>query len=144
MQETPLPVFAQEMLSLAPYANCAVNGSASARSLAFAAWIGSLYGYTFYRADYVTGGRYDVPTRDLIFSRNDDPGARRRAEWMRNPAGDPAYPPPVRWHLNGGFGFNPPGWHPAVRLIETPEVDSFLRSESKLFVKRLHLSWLNR
>ncbi|WP_370061515.1 hypothetical protein [Streptacidiphilus sp. MAP5-3] len=112
--------------------------------MAFATWIASLYGYTYWRTDEIPGGRYEMPGHDLIFVRNDDPGARRCAEWMRNPASDPTYPPPVAWHLNSGIGFCPPGWHPAVRLIVTPEVERFLHGEDAEFVQRLHLSWLNR
>ncbi len=51
---------------------------------------------------------------------NDDPEALRRAAWMRDPASDPTYPPPVVWRF-GGYGFNPPGWRRDVRLVEPPD-----------------------
>lgn len=85
-----------------------------------------------------------VAGHELLFTRNDEPGARRRAEWMRNPAADPAYPPPVSWHLNGGFGFCPPGWHPAARLVITPEVEASLRYEDEQFARKLNLPWTTR
>ncbi|WP_370061513.1 hypothetical protein [Streptacidiphilus sp. MAP5-3] len=71
--------------------------------------------------------------------RDDEPGARRRAEWMRNPAGDPAYPPPVAWHLNGGQGFCPPDWHPDARLIITQEVAAGLHYSDDQFIRTLGL-----
>ena len=85
-----------------------------------AIWIAYLYGYSYSHSDQVvytrgTGGRTPF---GLHFVRNvEDPEALRRAAWMRDPASDPSYPPPVAWQF-GGSGFNPPGWRSDVRLIE--------------------------
>lgn len=107
-------------------------------SYAVAVWIGRLYGY-----DVTVRRRYpDVEERYLmlnaVYTRVDEPAARRRAEWMRNPAADPTYPPPVSWHLDGGFGFHPPGWHPAARLVITPDVERSLRYNEEQFIRQFH------
>ena len=82
-----------------------------------AIWIAYLYGYSYSHVDPVLKPK--VPMI-MHFIRDDEPEARRRAAWMRDPAADPAFPPPVRWVL-GGDGFNPPGWRPDVRLVVPPE-----------------------
>jgi hypothetical protein len=97
-----------------------------------------MYGYTFNEAlSSFWDGRGHALAVTLGFTRNDEPGARRRAEWMRNPAGDPENPPPVVWHLNGGPGFHPPGWHPSVRIVITPEIEASLRYNDAQFARRL-------
>ncbi|WP_042376744.1 hypothetical protein [Streptacidiphilus melanogenes] len=116
---------AGEMLGLTP--SFARWWDDNADTYALTVWISRLYGY-----DVVIrrqnpddpGGRY--LTLVAVFTRVDEPGARRRAEWMRNPAADPTFPPPVAWHLNGGPGFHPPGWHLAARLVVTPDVERSL------------------
>ncbi|MHA6762968.1 hypothetical protein [Streptacidiphilus sp. PAMC 29251] len=89
-----------------------------------AVWIAYLYGYSFTHVDPVTG-----PHRTVVmhFVRDDDPEARRRSGWMRNPAADPAFPSPVSWVI-GGDGFNPPGWRPDVRVVVPPEQQASLAS----------------
>ena len=78
-----------------------------------AVWIAALYGYSFSRVDPVRQPHLPVL---MHFVRDDDPEARRRARWMRDPAGDPAFDSGVAWVV-GGDGFNPPGWRPDVRLV---------------------------
>lgn len=81
-----------------------------------AIWIGYLYGYAYSHVDVLNDPKDAII---LHFVRDDEPEARRRAAWMRDPASDPALEPPVRW-VFGGDGFNPPGWRPDVRLVVPP------------------------
>ncbi|MBF9071650.1 hypothetical protein [Streptacidiphilus fuscans] len=148
MRETTLNEFAVQMLSLAPNARFSARISSAPRPFSLAVWLGRLYGYIYSEAEQpvITTGRYEnyLVGYELIFTRNDEPGARRRAEWMRNPAGDPIYRPPVVWHLDGGMGFCPPGWHPATRLIITPEVEASLRYDDEQFIRTLNLPWTSK
>jgi hypothetical protein len=106
----------------------------SPRDYAMAVWVGRLYGYDL-DVDFSRVVKADLsPT--ARFSRVDEPSARRHAEWMRNPAADPTYPPPVAWHLNGGPGFHPPGWHPATRLVITTDVARSLQYNEDQFERR--------
>ncbi|MEY9843774.1 hypothetical protein ABH940_000838 [Streptacidiphilus sp. BW17] len=102
-----------------------------------------MYGYAFDENLKHVGGQRGNPLLLLEFTRNDEPGTRRRAEWMRNPAADPAYPPPVAWHLNGGPGFHPPGWHPNARIIITAEVESSLRFNTEQIARKARDSGLS-
>ncbi|SEK23791.1 hypothetical protein [Streptacidiphilus jiangxiensis] len=128
---------AAEMLWLPPSITRWWDGNADV--YAMAVWIGRLYGY-----DVVIRRRDpdDVGERYLdllaVFTRIDEPGARRRAAWMGNPAADPAYQPPVTWHLDGGPGFHPPRWHPAARLVVTPEVERSLGYQRDQYRRILH------
>lgn len=127
--------FAAEMLALPPRA--AISVKPLPRPCSVAVWVGRMYGYTYNQGLDVVWNRGHAYRVVLGFTRSDEPGSRRRAEWMRNPAGDPAYPPPVAWHLNGGIGFHPPGWHPAARLVITPEIDGTLRYNDAQFGRQL-------
>lgn len=147
MRETTQHEFALQMLSLAPNARFSAMIISAPRPFSLAIWLGRLYGYIYSEAEdpIIGGGR--VPTTEgyeLIFTRNDEPGARRRAEWMRNPAADPTFRPPVAWHLNGGLGFCPPGWHPATRLVITAEVEASLRYDDEQFIRKLNLPWTSK
>ncbi|MEY9843776.1 hypothetical protein ABH940_000840 [Streptacidiphilus sp. BW17] len=145
MHETTHHEFALQMLSMQPSIPFAALISSAPRPFSHAVWLGRLYGYNYSGAHtpVIGGGRVQTEEgHELIFTRDDEPGARRRAEWMRNPAGDPAYPPPCAWHLNGGLGFCPPGWHPDTRLIVTQEVAVGLRYSDDQFIRTLGLpSW---
>ncbi|WP_457032475.1 hypothetical protein [Kitasatospora sp. P5_F3] len=75
-----------------------------------------LYGYAL--ADMKAGSSWN----SIRFVRDDSPLARRRAAYMRNPQADPSFTPPFSWRTDVPFGFNPPGWHPGVRISGmTPE-----------------------
>jgi hypothetical protein len=131
-----LQELAGEMLGLPP--SFTQWWDSGADEYALAVWIGRLYGYEVIirREDPDgPGGRYLRLV--AVFTRVDDPAARRRAEWMRNPAADPTYPPPVSWHLNGGPGFHPPGWHLAARLVVTPEVERSLNYNRNQYLQML-------
>ncbi|MEY9843773.1 hypothetical protein ABH940_000837 [Streptacidiphilus sp. BW17] len=129
-----LEELAAEMLRLMPSFIRPWRGNR--HDYALTVWICRLYGYDVrVRQDDPNNGKIWL---DADFTRIDEPSARRRAEWMRNPAGDPSYPPPVAWHVNGGFGFHPPGWHPAARLVITPEVERSLVYNEEAYRQQLH------
>ncbi|MEY9936231.1 hypothetical protein [Streptacidiphilus sp. MAP5-3] len=97
-----------------------------------------MYGYTYDEGLSIFAFNKGVGSLlELGFVREDEPAARRRAEWMRNPAADPTYPPPIAWHLNGGVGFCPPGWHPAARVVITVEVERSLRYNTAQFARKM-------
>ncbi|KQV11658.1 MULTISPECIES: hypothetical protein [unclassified Kitasatospora] len=73
-------------------------------------WVAHLYGYAL--ADVTAGSSW----HGIRFIRDDSPLARRRAAYMRNPQADPSFVPPFSWRTDVPFGFNPPGWHPSVRI----------------------------
>ncbi|SEK23766.1 hypothetical protein [Streptacidiphilus jiangxiensis] len=128
--------FATRMLSLAPTVTVVVD--AAPRPCSTAVWLGRLYGYTYSGMErYLPNTFASSVAVTLTFVRNDEPGARRRAEWMRNPAADPTYSPPVAWHVNGGPGYRLPGWHPDVRVVITPEVEASLRYNDAEFARQL-------
>ena len=95
---------------------------------ALSVWIAYLYGYSYAGVGQVVDPHSPFV---LTFRRDDDPEARRRAAWMRDPSADPALPPPVGWRLGGGDGFCPPGWHPDVRLIVPPDQQIALAAEAR-------------
>jgi hypothetical protein len=79
-------------------------------------WVAHLYGYAL--ADMSAASSSTA----IRFVRDDGPLARRRAAYMRNPQADPSFTPPFSWRTDTPFGFNPPGWHPSVRISGmTPE-----------------------
>jgi hypothetical protein len=137
--------FAARLLMCAPKAT--YTGRHIARDYSLAIWIARRYGYAYpdvhrgwsNQSSLAGSGRGHV----LEFWRDDDPAARRCAEWMRNPAVDPAFPPPLAWTTNGGPGFHPPGWFPSVRLLITPEVEAELRGLDQAVAHTLDLHWFN-
>jgi hypothetical protein len=62
---------------------------------------------------------------------------------MRNPNGDPSFPPPIAWHMSGGPGFHPPGWLPPVRLLITTELEGELRALDQAVEHSLDMHWWN-
>lgn len=130
-----LQEIAGEMLGLPP--SFIRSWDSGADVYALVVWIGRLYGYDVMirreDPDHLDGKYLSLVA---VFTRVDEPGARRRAEWMRNPANDPTYPPPVSWHLNGGPGFHPPGWDLTARLVVTPEVERSLNYIRNQYVQR--------
>ncbi|MEY9936226.1 hypothetical protein [Streptacidiphilus sp. MAP5-3] len=132
-----LEELATELLRLTPSFTRPWRGNR--HDYALAVWICRLYGCDIRVRQDDWSQRYGSDIwLDVDYTRIDEPGARRRAEWMRNPAGDPTYPPPVTWQLNGGFGFNPPGWHPAARLVITPDVERSLIYNEEVYRQQLH------
>ncbi|WP_042412671.1 hypothetical protein [Streptacidiphilus anmyonensis] len=137
--------FAIRLLTLAPRAN--FTGRRVARDYSLAIWLARQYGYTYpdihrpwsNQSSLTGSGRGHV----LEFWRDDDPLARRRGEWMRNPNGDPSFPPPIAWTVNGGPGIHPPGWFPSVRLLITPEIEAELRNLDQAVGRSLDLHWFN-
>lgn len=73
-------------------------------------WVAHLYGYA------LAGMSAGDSSTSIRFVRDDSPPARRRAAYMWNPQADPSFAPPFSWRTDTPFGFNPPGWHPAVRI----------------------------
>lgn len=84
----------------------------------FAVWVAHLYGYA------LAGMTATDISNSIQFVRDDGHAARRRAAYMRNPQADPSFVPPFTWRTNTPFGFNPPGWHPAVRISGMPPQDA--------------------
>lgn len=98
---------------------------------ALAVWVAGLYGYTYEGPMFPDNRRRFVG--QIRFARNDDPFARRSAAWMRDPASDVTLPPPTHWHMNGGIGFHPPGWHPAARAFPAPDAQvALVEMEARL------------
>ncbi|MEY9843787.1 hypothetical protein [Streptacidiphilus sp. MAP5-3] len=134
---------ALHMLALAPRVSYRARISEAPLPFSHAVWLGHLYGYVYSGTFNPVMGmglrESSVIGYELVFTRDDRPDARRRAEWMRSPAADPAYPPPVAWHHNGGFGFCPPGWDPNARLIITHEVAASLHNSDDQLIRTLNL-----
>lgn len=134
---------AVQLLTLAPQVSYRARISDAPRLFSHAVWLAHLYGYVYtgtFNPVMSLGFREStVFGYELVFTRDDGPDARRRAEWMRNPAADPAYPLPVTWHGNGGFGFCPPGWAPDARLVVTNEVATSLHASDDQFIRTLNL-----
>lgn len=139
--------FAIRLLSLPPKATYV--GRRKARDYSLAIWLARRYGYAYpdihrawaNRASLTEAGEGHV----LEFWRDDTPEARRSCEWMRNPSSDPSFPQPIAWDTSGvpgvPGGFHPPGWHPSVRLVITPEVESKLRDLDQAVAHSLDLHW---
>src|SRR5581483_591015 len=106
-----LDALAQQLLTGQPQ----VRASGLSQVEPIALWVGWLYGYRYTHTVWEDFSRYNNGFT-MFFVRDDTPEAQRRAAWMRNPQADPAFPSPVSWRMDGGWGFHPPGWHPQVRL----------------------------
>lgn len=133
--------FAARLLTLAP--EVTYTGAHHARDYSMAIWIGRLYGYNYpeRHRQWLQDGGYGGYV--VTFTRNDAPDARRRAEWMRNPNADPTLTPPITWTLNGGLGFHPPGWLPAVRMVITREMEMELRQFDRYVTHTLDFGWFD-
>ncbi|MEY9936228.1 hypothetical protein [Streptacidiphilus sp. MAP5-3] len=138
--------FAARLLACAPKAT--YTGRHLVRDYSLAIWIARRYGYRYPdihrgwgNSSSLTGAGHG---RVLEFWRDDDPAAQRSAAWMRNPAAAPTFPPPIAWTTTGGFGgFHPPGWHPAVHLLITPEVEMELRDLDRTMAYTLDMHTWN-
>ncbi|MEY9843778.1 hypothetical protein ABH940_000842 [Streptacidiphilus sp. BW17] len=134
--------FAARLLTLAP--EVVYTGGHHARDYSIAIWIGRLYGYSYPDIHQAWGNSQGLIGYKVTFTRNDDPEARRIAAWMRNPSGDPTLKPPITWRMDRGFsGFHPPGWHPAVRMVITREIEMELRQFDQYVTHTLDLGWFD-